>query len=569
MVTKPRIAIFDLLNPRDRSFMRPLAAHLEGAWQVDFYHPGTVDEVTQATQDCDVLWFEWCGPLAVYATNHIDLLGKKVIVRLHSFEAIDTNYPNEVFWGNVDHLVLVCGDVLDILRSHYTDIARQTDVQVIFNAIECARFANATPKSMTDIAWVGGLEMKKNPALFLQIMARLVALDPACRLHVAGQFNDLRTYRYLNHLIGRLGLKEHIKFYDYVSDMPAWLQNKGVLLSTTLYESFGMNIGEAMAAGAFPVIHDFPGSDQLWPRECLFTTVDEAVALILQAAAGRYVDYVRDRYDAPVQFAAVDALLAKPNCKTVNQIIFMHQGTDIFFHLPDRNDHIQKTIALSGNFYEPEMLDDIQTRVRALNAPQNAVALDVGANIGNHTIYFGKVLHLNTIAFEPTPRSHAVLCKNIALNQLEGHVQALRIGAGRQSGRATMQTRDATNWGMNQLDENSDGEIEVKRLDDIPRTGPVVLMKVDVEGMELDVLRGAAEILRTDHPLLYIEAATDDQRQPIEAFLAAFGYRIAQRFNATPTYLFLHPQTHALAAVPQTGKTPHGQSLRRRLSRRA
>lgn len=39
MVEKPRIAIFDPLNPRERSFMRPLAAHLKAAWQVGFIIP--------------------------------------------------------------------------------------------------------------------------------------------------------------------------------------------------------------------------------------------------------------------------------------------------------------------------------------------------------------------------------------------------------------------------------------------------------------------------------------------------------------------------------------------------
>ena len=66
-------------------------------------------------------------------------------------------------------------------------------------------------------------------------------------------------------LIPALGLNGMIQFDGIVTDMPAWYSDKGVLLSTSMYESFGMNIGEAMAVGAFPVIHDFPGADLLWP----------------------------------------------------------------------------------------------------------------------------------------------------------------------------------------------------------------------------------------------------------------------------------------------------------------
>ena len=572
MAAKPRIAIFDPMSARERSFMRGVAAHLENAWRVDFHHPGTVDEVARAAEGCDVLWFEWCGPLAAHATSHLDLRGKKVIVRLHSFEAIDTNYPKEVFWGNVDHLVLVSQDVLEILRARLPDIARQTDVRIIHNAIDCARFASSSPRTMTEIAWVGRLEMKKNPALFLQILCRLKAHDPAFRLHVAGEPIDLRMSRYLAHMMERLGLDGNVIYYGHVGDMPAWFRGKGVLLSTTFYESFGLNIGEAMAAGAFPVIHDFPGADQLWPRECLFSTVDEAVELVRGARPGQYVDYVRARYDTPLQFAAIDALLAEPNRKTVDQIVFTHQGEEIFLYLPDRNDHIQKSIALSGNFYEPEMLADMRARVRASALPENATAIDVGANIGNHTVYLGHVPGLHILALEPSRRSYEALCRNIALNGIEEHVQALPIGAGAAPGRANVQTRDAANWGMNQLCEDVKGEVEVRRLDDIARAGPVVLMKVDVEGMELDVLRGAAGILHKDRPLLYVEAPEEAGRQRIEAFLSGIGYRIAQRFNATPTYLFLHPEAHGAAAsgqeTMQTVSSPRAQNLRRRLRRR-
>jgi len=222
-------------------------------------------------------------------------------------------------WDNVDHLILVCEDMREIMRIRFPQLPSKLDIRVIYNAIECNRYASTAPKKMTDIAWVARIIMKKNPGMFLQIMAKLVAIDPAYRLHIAGVGRDLLLQRYIDSLIGKLGLGQHIVFYDFVEDMPTWLQDKGVLLSTALYESFGMSIGEAMAAGAFPVIHNFPGADQLWPRECLYSTVDEAVELIRLAAPGKYVDFVRERYDAPIQFAATDALLAAPNCKKGTQ----------------------------------------------------------------------------------------------------------------------------------------------------------------------------------------------------------------------------------------------------------
>lgn len=201
----------------------------------------------------------------------------------------------------------------------WPDLERKVHIRVISNAIECDRFANNRSKTMTDIAWVGRIEMKKNPAMLLQIMQKLVAIDPAYRLHVAGVCNDLRMSRYLSHLIGQFGLRQNIIFHDFVTDMPDWLADKGVLLSTSFYESFGMNIGEAMAAGAYPVIHSFPGSNTVWPQECLFSSIDEAVSLILKATPNQYVDFVRERYDCALLFSAVDALLAEPNRKLSDQ----------------------------------------------------------------------------------------------------------------------------------------------------------------------------------------------------------------------------------------------------------
>jgi hypothetical protein len=65
-----------------------------------------------------------------------------------------------------------------------------------------------------------------------------------------------------------------------------------------------------MAAGAFPVVHDFPGADALWPPECLFASVDQAVALIRAARPMLYRDWVAERYSLARQEQAVLRLLS-------------------------------------------------------------------------------------------------------------------------------------------------------------------------------------------------------------------------------------------------------------------
>ena len=115
----------------------------------------------------------------------------------------------------------------------------------------------------------------------------------------------------MQRMIPALGLSGAIEFAGAVTDMPSWYADKGVLLSTTMYESFGLNIGEAMAVGAYPVIHDFPGAERLWPTECLFASIDQAVALIRAGRPGLYRDWVGERYGLEQQAVAVLALVAE------------------------------------------------------------------------------------------------------------------------------------------------------------------------------------------------------------------------------------------------------------------
>jgi glycosyltransferase involved in cell wall biosynthesis len=308
----PRLLLADRVKGPQDSFLLPLLPALRRHYDVRFVSAPPGPGLAQAIDEADIVWLEWCWDHAVWATTSGVLAGRPCILRLHSIEALQTDFPARVDWTQVDRLILVGGDIAQLLADRFPAIAAAVPMVQIANGIDLARFAppgaGAEPERFR-VGWVGHVEPKKNPALLLQIAYRLRQLDPRYTFHAAGAFTDLRTLRYLERQIPALGLGGTVRFDGPVADMPGWYADKGVLLSTSLYESFGMAIGEAMAVGAFPVVHGFPGAEQLWPEECLFAAIDEAVALIRAARPGLYRSWVADRYGLGQQEAAVLRLL--------------------------------------------------------------------------------------------------------------------------------------------------------------------------------------------------------------------------------------------------------------------
>jgi glycosyltransferase involved in cell wall biosynthesis len=306
----PRLLLADRIKGRNDTFLAPLIPALERYYDLRFISTAPGPALADAINWADIVWLEWCWDHAVWATNADCLAGKRCVVRLHSIEALQTDFPARMNWSRVDRLITVGEDISDILFTNHPSIAEHIRPDIIPNGIDMERFASGRPNRHL-VAWVGHLEPKKNPMLLLQIAHTLHRVDPRYVVHVAGAFTDVRTARYVKRLMASLGLAGVVRFDGEIADMPAWYADKGVLLSTSMYESFGLNIGEAMAVGAFPVVHDFPGADRLWPEECLYASIDHAVALIRSSRPGLYRAWVADRYGLERQRQSVLRLLTE------------------------------------------------------------------------------------------------------------------------------------------------------------------------------------------------------------------------------------------------------------------
>lgn len=151
-------------------------------------------------------------------------------------------------------------------------------------------------------------------------------------------------------------------------------------------------------------------------------------------------------------------------------------------------------------------------------------ALDVGANIGNHTLYFSKRFH-RVVAFEPNPEVFRVLQINV---ENRTNVEAVNIGLSDRAGVAKLSV-PALNRGAGQLSDAGNVAIQLSTLDQLEQTDARIgLLKIDVEGHENNVLLGGESTIRQQKPIVVFESlgrsGENSGGDPV-ATLKRFGYR--------------------------------------------
>jgi glycosyltransferase involved in cell wall biosynthesis len=263
------------------SFIEPIVQQFEKFedYQVRRYYIETQQDIIGAIKWADRVFIEWANDVAVFATQVYELKKKGVIIRLHSYESL-THMPQQIDWTMVDYLVFVAPHIQKIVEAKIPDLQDRVMPKVIYNGIDIDRIALNTDFNPHNIAYVCNINHKKEPALALQIMAELVKINPDYRLHVAGTFQDERYEIYMKYIAKEMGIEDNIIYYGFVNDMDEFWNGKGILLSTSIYEGHPFNIMEGAAHGLKPVIHNFMGAREMYPKCWLFNTVNEAIERI-------------------------------------------------------------------------------------------------------------------------------------------------------------------------------------------------------------------------------------------------------------------------------------------------
>jgi len=151
---------------------------------------------------------------------------------------------------------------------------------------------------------------------------------------------------------------------------------------------------------------------------------------------------------------------------------------------------------------------------------KNIVVLDVGANIGYTALRMASITGTNgTIhAFEPDPYNFEQLTKNTNLNSYLP-IKTYNVGLGIKQSKLKLAINTPDNFGGNRIKEDAVENfnwVNIITIDSFVETnniGKVNLIKIDVEGFEYNVLKGAEKVLEKHRPILFIELDDDNLKQ--------------------------------------------------------
>ena len=214
-------------------------------------------------------------------------------------------------------------------------------------------------------------------------------------------------------------------------------------------------------------------------------------------------------------------LILKPALKAITK--HQEKSEAIFWTMP--YDSICKSMILNG-FYEIELLNGMCEIAKN----PNGIALDIGANIGNHSIFFSRKFKA-VIAVEPVPSNCLILKSNLHLNNIN-NVTLIEKGLLNKNSKMALDNVDPknTNNGISEIKSGvSQALIDVvigdEELQSMNLKEKIQLIKIDVEGRESLVIEGLKKTIEKDMPIIFWEAFTKKDVDEAQSLLKIMGYK--------------------------------------------
>ncbi len=347
--------------------------------------------IDQWMEWADICWFEWCDSLVVYGSRLPIAKERKILCRLHSYEAF-TGYPAQVNWSYTDRLVFVSEDIQKYVLENFK-VSKEITF-VIPNGVDIDKWCFKQRSAGFKVAYAGYINYKKGPMLLLHAIKTIYDKDNRYVFYIAGQFQDPRYSLYFKQMTREFGLENNLFFEGWQENLDKWLEDKDYILCSSLLESQNMSVMQAMSKGIKPIIHNFAGAAGVYPKKYLWNTINEAVEMVTEQNynSEEYREFISEHYSLANQMDKTNDLLDK--LLTTNKKVAEFSYKDYWNQRLNSNFNIQGVgyIGLGEIFnhllYQNRMdiLDGLLNK--ALNGLSGKKVLELGPGIGIFTEYF-------------------------------------------------------------------------------------------------------------------------------------------------------------------------------------
>jgi Glycosyltransferase len=335
---KSKIAFF--VKEGMDSFLGDIIEGVSDEYEIRKIIVNDINQIQEGMQWADICWFEWCDELVAYGSTHSLSKSKKIICRLHSYEAF-TEYPSNVNWENVDKVIFVGKNIRDFVIDVYK--LDESKAVVIPNGVDINKYNFREREPGFNIAYVGYLNYKKGPMLLLHTFKAMYDKDNRYKLHIAGKFQDHRDILYFNQMIEEFGIKDNVYYDGWQDNLDEWLEDKNYILCTSVLESQNMSVMQAMCKGIKPIIHNFVGAKTIYDSKYVWNTIDEAIDILKDNTynSKEYFEFIQNTYSLNKQTGIIKNIFKNLNISKKSTTV-MNKFSEEFLLNPDNIENTEK-----------------------------------------------------------------------------------------------------------------------------------------------------------------------------------------------------------------------------------
>lgn len=255
------------------SFIHDIGMALQSEFDVGFWrHPieGGDNSLYKLIKAADVVWLEWADGISLSVLNSYTA---KFILRIHRYElfqprtleAISHIDPNKVA-----KLLFVGFYIQSIGMTKFPWMEKGI---VIPNLIDVDRFPLCEKEEGRNLLFLGRVSYVKNLPLLLNFF-QMLPQAWGYRLHIVGNISNPELEYYQDNFLRKTDMERLVTFHGRIQHdlLPEFMRDMHYIISTSIFESQGVGVLEAMSTGLKPVVYSFGGAENFFPEKYLFIT---------------------------------------------------------------------------------------------------------------------------------------------------------------------------------------------------------------------------------------------------------------------------------------------------------